>query len=108
LIPLPVTKHRRERDAFIEAASEFCRLYEDARELGSKRFLLGLSSALPRLQATAVELPYPDDADEIPDDDVHVDLTTEEMDVVAEPVAEGYRGSSGIGSATISPRPVPR
>jgi len=84
-----MTEHRRERDAFIAAAAEFCRLYEDAKELGSERFLLGLAGALPRLQAAAVELPYPDD--EIPDDDLDVDLTTEEMDVLAEPVAEVLR-----------------
>ena len=87
--PTAMTEHRRERDAFIAAASDFCRLYEDAKELGTERFLLGLAGALPRLQAAAVELPYPDD--EIPADDLDVDLTTEEVDVLAESVAEVLR-----------------
>lgn len=74
---------------FIAAASEFCRLYEGAAELGSERLLLGLAAVLPRLQAAAVELPFPDDA--IPDNDLDVELTTEEVDAVAEPVAEVLR-----------------
>lgn len=86
-----MTAHRSERDAFIAAADDFCRLYEDAKRLGSERFLLGLAGALPRLQATAVELPYPDDSDEIPDDDVDVDLTSEEMGALKEPVADVLR-----------------
>ncbi len=84
-----MTEHRRERDVFIAAASDFCRLYEDTRELRSERFLLGLAGALPHLQAAAVELPYSDD--EIPADDLDVDLTTEEMDVLAASVAEVLR-----------------
>lgn len=84
-----VTDQRLRRDAFIAAASEFCRLYENAKELGSERFLLGLAAVLPRLHAAAVELPYPDDA--IPDDDLDVRLATEEVDVVAERVGEVLR-----------------
>lgn len=80
-----MTEHRHERDAFIAAASEFCELYENAEKHGHKRFLVGLAHVLPRLQAAAVELPYPDDADEIPDDDPDVDLTTAEMQSVAFP-----------------------
>jgi hypothetical protein len=95
-----MTDHRRERDAFISAASEFCRIYEGAGELGSERFLLCLSGTLPRLQSAAAQLPYPDDADDIPDDDLDLELTEEEAEVVFRPVRdilneidwEGIRG----------------
>ena len=73
-----MTEHRLERDEFIAAASRFCELYENAELLGRDNFLLGLDRVLPRLQASAVELPYPDDADQIPDDDLDVLLTDEE------------------------------
>lgn len=72
----------------MSAASEFCRLYEDAKQLGSGRFLLGVARVLPRLHAAAVALPSPDDADEIPDDDLDVDLTDEQMQRVASPVGD--------------------
>jgi hypothetical protein len=75
--PLVVTAHRHERDLFIAAASEFCELSESARPLGTERFLLGLARALPRLHAAGVELPYPDD--ELPDDELEVDLSADEM-----------------------------
>jgi Domain of unknown function (DUF5063) len=68
------------------AASEFCELYERATQLGSERFLGGLHRLLPRLQAAAAELPFPDD--EIPDDDLDVRLTQEESQAVDWPVLE--------------------
>ena len=83
-----MTEHRRERDEFIAAASEFCSLFENASELGARDLLLGLARALPRLHATAVGLPFPDDADEIPDDDFDVRLSPEEMQAVAWPAAK--------------------
>lgn len=81
-----VTEHRRARDEFIAAASRFCEVFENAKGLGRDNFMLGLERVLPRLQAAAVELPYPDDADQIPDDDLDVRLTVEERQVFASPV----------------------
>jgi Domain of unknown function (DUF5063) len=81
-----VTEHRQKRDDLIAAASEFCELCENAKQLGSERFLLGLHRAQPRLQAAGAELPYPDDTDEIPDDDLDLSPTPEEMGVFMRPI----------------------
>jgi hypothetical protein len=83
-----VTEHRHQRDEFIAAASRFCELFENAEGLGRDNFLLGLERVLPRLQAAAVELPYPDDSDQIPDDDLDVRLTDEERNAFASPVSD--------------------
>lgn len=83
-----MTEHRHERDEFIAAASKFCGLCENAEQLGRDRFLLGLHRAQPRLQAAGAELPYPDDTDEIPDDDVDLSPTDEEMGVFMGPIGD--------------------
>ena len=83
-----MTAHRQQRDAFISAAAEVCRLCEDAARLGGERLLVALDVALPRLHAAAAALPYPDDADEIPGDDLDVDAEKE-----AEAVAASLRSA---------------
>ena len=86
-----MTGQRAERDGFVAAAFEFCELFESARELGAERLLAGLARALPRLHAAAASLPYPDDAEEIPDDDLDVGPSPEEMRAIARPAAEVLR-----------------
>ncbi|MGH3136668.1 MAG: DUF5063 domain-containing protein [Gaiellaceae bacterium] len=53
----PADDDRRRIDDFMEAASAFRGLCDNAKEHGRKRFLFGLSQALPRLQAVAAALP---------------------------------------------------
>jgi hypothetical protein len=67
-------------------AAEFCELYENAAQVGSERFLRSLLQTLPRLHAAAVALPLPDDGDDIPDDDLDVQRSTEERQAVDFPV----------------------
>jgi len=83
--PAVVTEHRQKTDEFIAAASDVCRLCENAKQLGRERFLLGLAGALPRLQAAGVELPNADYS-EVPDDDFELPLVPEEMPSVMGPV----------------------
>ena len=79
-----MTAHRQQRDAFVSAAAEVCRLCEDTARLGGERLLVALDVALPHLHAAAAALPYPDDADKIPDDDLDVDVDAEkETEAVA-------------------------
>ena len=78
-----MTAHRGQRDAFLSAGAEVCRLCEGAYGLGGEQLLVALDAGLPRLHAAAVELPYPDDNDEIPRDDLNVDLEAETEAVAA-------------------------
>lgn len=87
-----MTAHRRERDAFIAAARFFCRVCDDAGQLGGERFVLALVEALPRLHLAAVALPYPDDADEIPADDLGVDLRDEEVETLVASLRSAIAG----------------
>ena len=83
-----VTGHRAQRDEFIAVAAEFCELYENAPQLGGERFMHGLFENLPRLHVAGASLPSPDDADDIPEDDLDVRLTVEERQAVDFPVLE--------------------
>jgi hypothetical protein len=58
---------RRRIDEFTNTAIAFRQLCDNAEELGRNRFLSTLASSLPRLQATAADLPGVEPAsDELP------------------------------------------
>jgi hypothetical protein len=83
-----MTEHRSERDAFIAVAGEFCELYEDATRRSADAFLLALARTLPRLHAAGVALPFPDDEEDIPEDDLDLRLTLEERQAIDFPVSD--------------------
>src|SRR5207249_1987560 len=73
-------------DEFLSAASEYCELFESAKEIGSERFLLRLARTLPRLQTAGVHLGKPEldeDAEEL-----DLRLSSEELLVIGTPVYE--------------------
>jgi uncharacterized protein DUF5063 len=77
---------QRQMDEFLAAASEYCELFETAKDLGSEQFLLRLARTLPRLQAAGVHLifPVPDEGAE----ELDLRLSLEESQIIGEPVYE--------------------
>jgi hypothetical protein len=81
-----MTDERQQMDEFLAAASEYCQLFEAAKELGSERFLLRLARALPRLHAAGAELAFVTTDEEADELDLRPSL--EESQVISLPVYE--------------------
>src|SRR4051794_30400779 len=84
-----MTVEQRRTDEFVEAATEYCELFEAAKELGSEGFLLRLARTFPRLQLAGVHLPFPVTDEEA--QDLYLRLSPDEVQIVSLPVYEALK-----------------